>query len=90
MNASHFGHLTVNVLAIFVFKHVLSKNNWMELNLLEKIIHCLENTNIPYNVKEWDDGKGNADEHRKRMRSNWFEVLSVIILKSVFINDCLR
>ena len=54
------------------------------MNLLEKIIHCLENTNIPYNVREWDDDKGNADEHRKRMRSNWFEVLPLIILKSVF------
>ena len=79
-----FVHLIVNVMAIFVCKLFLSKNNWNKLNLLEKIIHCLENTNIPYNVKEWDDDKGNADEHRKRMRSNWFEVLSVIILKSFF------
>ena len=79
-----FVHLTFNVLAIFMCKHVLCKIIWKELNLLEKIIHCLENTNIPYNVKEWDDDKGDAEEHKKRMQSNWFEVLSVIIIKSVF------
>ena len=70
--------------AIFIAKSFLSKVFWYEFNFLEKIIHCLENSNIPYNAKEWDDGKGDAKDHKNRMCSNWFEVLAVIIINGTF------
>ena len=74
----------MQMFAIFVAKSFLSKVFWYEFNFLEKIIHSLENSNVPYNAKEWDDGKGDAKEHKKRMRSNWFEVLAVIIINGTF------
>ena len=74
----------IQVLAIFIAKSILSKVFWHEFNFLEKVIHCIENSNIPYNAKEWDDGKGNANEHKKRMRSNWCEVFAVIIINAIF------
>ena len=74
----------VQMLVIFIAKSFLSKAFSSAFNILEKLIHCLENTNIPFNAKEWDDDKGDAEEHRKRMRANWLEVLSVIIINGIF------
>ena len=79
-----FASIGIHMIVIFVTKCKLSEDFWKSFNLLEKIIHCLENTNLPYNTKEWDDGKGDASEHKKRMRSNWFEVLAVIIINGIF------
>ena len=73
-----------HMLVIFVLKSLFNKAIWNGLTLLEKLIHCLENTNIAYNIKEWDDGKGNACDHKKRMQQNWIEVLVVIITKFIF------
>ena len=73
-----------HALCIFVAKCMLSQAFRNGFNFLEKIIHSLENTNIPYNSKEWDDAEGDAQEHRTRMRSNWHEVLVVIIINFVF------
>ena len=73
----------IQILVIFIAKSLLSKSFLYEFNFLEKVLHCLENSNIPYNAKEWDDGKGDAKEHQKRMRSNWFEVLAVIIINGI-------
>ena len=69
---------------IFIAKFRFSHEFRHGLNFLDKIIHCLENTNIAYNTKEWDDGKGDAEEHRRRMRSNWKEGFVVIIINAVF------
>ena len=55
-----------------------------EFNWLEKIIHCIENLNIPYNSKEWDDDKDSARRHRLRMELNWKEVRIVIVIKTFF------
>ena len=74
----------LQTLIVFIAKSHLSKVFMKEFNLLEKFIHCLENTNIPYNAKEWDDGKGDAKEHKKRMQSNWLEVLTVIAINCFF------
>ena len=65
-------------------KSNLSQSFRKDFNLLEKFIHCLENTNLPYNSKEWDDGKGNAKEHKDRMESNLIEVLAIILINGVF------
>ena len=72
------------MVVIFIAKLKFSHEFRHGLNFLDKIIHCLENTNIAYNTKEWDDGKGDAEEHRRRMRSNWKEGLVTIIINTVF------
>ena len=79
-----FISIGLQVLVIFLVKLKLSLPFLKELNLLEKVIHCFENTNIPYNAKEWDDGKGDANEHIKRKEANWIEGLVMIIINGVF------
>ena len=77
-------HIAVHMMAVFIAKFMLSEEFRKYFNLLEKAIHCLENTNIPYNSREWDDGKGNAEEHIKRQKSNWIEILAVIFINFAF------
>ena len=79
-----FVQLGVHVIVVFIAKYLLSEGFRNAFNFFEKILHCLENTNIPYNSKEWDDGVGNADEHKMRMRSNWKEGFVIIVIKAVF------
>ena len=78
---AHFG---LHMFFIYLAKTKLSKTFANDLNLLEKFIHCIENTNIVYNTKEWDDDKGNANDHKERMKSNWKEVLITILIKMFF------
>ena len=79
-----FISLGIQVLIIFIVKRQLSLPFLKELNFLEKVIHCFENTNIPYNAKEWDDDNGDANEHIKRKEANWIEGLVMIIINGVF------
>ena len=79
-----FIHLAMHMVVVYIAKHKLSPDFKLIFNLLDKIIHCLENTNIPFNAKEWDDGKGNAEEHRERMKSNWIEGFTIITINFVF------
>ena len=77
-------HVVIHMVFIFIAKFKFSYGFRHGLNFFDKIIHCLENTNIACNTKEWDDGKGDAKEHRRRMRMNWKEGFVVIIINAVF------
>lgn len=79
-----FAHIGLHMMVVYFAKSILSKTFSIEFNFLQKIIHCLENTNIAYNSKEWDDDKGDSMEHRKRMQSNLTEVLIMIVIKGIF------
>ena len=79
-----FAHVAIHTLVIFIAKYKLSLVFRYGFNLLDKFIHSLENINCPFNVREWDDGKGDAEEHRRRMRLNWKEGLVIIIINAVF------
>ena len=68
-----FAHVTLHSIVIFIAKYKLSQVFRYGFKLLDKAIHSLENTNVPFNVREWDDGMGDAEEHRRRMRLNWRE-----------------
>ena len=79
-----FAHVAIHTLVIFIAKYKLSHVFRHSYNLLDKFIHSLENTNLPHNCQEWDDGKGDAEEHRRRMSLNWKEGLVIIIINAVF------
>ena len=76
-------HVFLHIIIIYLAKNKLSKFFKEKFNFIEKVIHCIENTNIPYNAQEWDDGKGNAKQHRLRMLANLKEVCIVIAIKTV-------
>ena len=79
-----FGHVGIHMIVIFIAKLFISQAFRQDLNILDKVLHSLENTNVPFNAKEWDDGEGDAEEHRRRMHSNWKEGLVTIIINAVF------
>ena len=79
-----FVHVVIHTIVIFIAKYKLSYVFKYGFNLLDKFIHALENTNLPFNCREWDDGKGYAEEHRRRMLLNWKEGLVIIIINAVF------
>ena len=79
-----FAHVAIHSIVILIAKYRLSHVFKYGFNLLDKFIHSLENTNLPSNCQEWDDGMGDAEEHRRRMRLNWKEGLVIIIINSVF------
>ena len=58
------------MLAVFIAKWYTSDHFANKFSFIEKLIHCIENTNVPFNVQEWDTEKGDAVEHEKRMTSN--------------------
>ena len=78
------GQLALHITLVYLAKNILSTHFRLHFNGLEQFIHCLENTNIPYNTQEWDDAKGNAIKHRKRMVANWKEIMAVNVIKSIF------
>ena len=76
--------LAIHILAIFISKWKTSNIFVNNLNFLDKFMHCVENTNIASNVQEWDDGKGDALAHKKRMEANLKETVIVIWIKTFF------
>ena len=76
--------LCTQTLAIFFVKIKLAKT-FGKFNILEKIIHCIEGTNLPYNAQEWDTPRnGNAHDHILRMKHNQLEGLVLIFVNLVF------
>ena len=76
--------LFTQICVIFVVKFNLAKA-FGRLNILEKIIHCVEGTNLPYNAQEWDTPRnGNAHVHISRMKANQLEGLVLIFVNLVF------
>ena len=76
--------LFTQILAIFLVKLKVAKE-FSKFNLLEKIIHCVECSNLAYNVEEWDSPRCcDAVEHIKRMKSNQWEGFVLIFVNLVF------
>ena len=70
---------------VFYVKWKFTRDDFLELNILEKIIHVVENCSIPCNVLEWENIKtGNSDAHKKRMKDNLQEVLLIITVNFIF------
>ena len=78
------GQLCIHILLNFMAKYWLSDHFRLKFNFLEKIIHSMENSNVPTSCLEWDDADGDNQEHIKRMKANYKEVLIVTIIKTAF------
>ena len=59
-------------------------NGFSSFNILEKVIHCMESGNLPYNSQEWDSPKGTAQEHVDRMKANQKEGFVLIFINLFF------
>ena len=46
--------IVIQTIIILLAKLIFTKKTFSQLNILDKIIHCIECSNIPYNVEPWD------------------------------------
>ena len=76
--------LAFNFAFIYLVKNIWSKS-FQKMNLVEKLIHVLENIFIPYNTEEWDSAKGNSNDHEQRMKENSSE-MSALMKTNFFVN----
>ena len=76
--------LACNFVFIYKSKNKKSKS-FIQMNLVEKLIHALENIFIPYNAEEWDSGKGNSNDHEQRMKENISE-MGALMRTNFFVN----
>ena len=53
-------------------------------SLLFKIIHCVENTNIPTVWKDWDEEDGTIEDHQRRHAEVTKEINTIIGIRSFF------
>ena len=88
----HTLYIFCGILCFHAMVIYLVKLKWsyafLDLNFLEHIIHTFENTNIPYNIQQWDSPIGDATAHKIRMESNLKEGLSLILTSCIF--SCLH
>ena len=59
-----------------------------ESNILDMILHAVQNSNIPFPYKDWDVDDGTIEEHRERFRKTLTEV-NCVILVNFFFNSLL-
>ena len=76
--------MSVHMVFVYLAKWKYGHDNFQQLNHLEKVIHAIENLNIPFNIEEWDSGKGNAQAHRQRMEANAIEIKAVMLVNFLF------
>ena len=78
------GILGVHLIFIIFIKQKYSFA-YNDLNYFELFIHGIENTNIPYNIRQWcGPQNGSSAEHRMRMISNRNEGIALIMISCLF------
>ena len=53
-------------------------------SILDMILHVVQNSNIPFPYKDWDEEEGTIEEHRTRFRTTLIEVISVTLVNFIF------
>ena len=73
----------LHISAILVTK-LLTARNIRASNILNMILHAVQNSNIPFPYKDWDVDDGTIEEHRGRFRTTLMEVNSVMAVNFLF------
>ena len=75
--------IILHATAILVIK-LITVEKFYKSNTLEIILHCLENCNIPQPWRDWDEGEGTVEEHKKRFSKVRREVVSTMAVNLLF------
>ena len=78
-----FSVLTLQTIVIFVVKCFWSIH-FQRLNILEKLLHSIENSHFPFPVHDWDHDKGSCQDHLHRMKKNRTETLIITMINLGF------
>ena len=59
------------------------RTNW-STSLFFKLIHCVENTNVPTVWMDWEEEDGSIDDHKKRHGQVVTEMVVIMIVRTIF------
>ena len=65
-----------------IFIHIDCRDNCR--NLLELIVHGLENVSLPSVWRDWDMDKGGIEDHKRRRTRVLLEMISIMVVRSAF------
>ena len=75
--------MVLQIIAIVIVKVLLVDGlkwkDWFDL-----LLHCLENGNIPFPWKDWDQDGGNLEDYRRRFRQVNKEMMWTMIVNLFF------
>ena len=69
----------LHTLFILLVKCFTNYDNFKNQNMIDKIIHALENIQIPAPMKDWDEDSGTIKEHKKRREKVEIEMNATIL-----------
>ena len=75
--------MVVQIFAIIIVK-VLSVDGLKWKDWFDLVLHCLENSNIPFPWRDWDQGGGNLYEYRRRFKNVNKEMMWTMIVNLFF------
>ena len=75
--------LLLNAITVFVIK-VITVEKFYKFNILDIVLHCLENCHIPLPWRDWDEGAGSVEEVRARYRRVRTEVVLTMLVNLLF------
>ena len=75
-------HVIVNALAKSLCSEDFRTNGTS--SLLFKLVHCVENTNIPTVWVDWDEREGTLEEHKERHGKVLREMYTMIAIRTIF------
>ena len=70
----------LHILSILIGKYFTVDSMFKKLNLLEAVVHAVENTNLAYPVEDWDKQKGNVVQFIQMSRKVWQEMFTMITI----------
>ena len=59
------------------------RTNWTT-SLLFKLIHCVENTNVPTVWMDWEEKEGSIEDHKRRHGQVVTEMVVIMIIRTIF------
>ena len=75
--------MIAQIIAIIVIK-ILTVNGLQLKNWFDLVIHGVENSNIPFPWKDWDEGGGDSAAYKKRFKQVNKEMLWTMLINFFF------
>ena len=79
--------ILLHPLLIMAVKKLFNPTNFEKQSYLDRIIHAMENTQIPAPMNDWDEGPGSVKVHKKRRKTVEIEIAMTILAN--FLVHCL-
>ena len=78
------GLFTLHSLAIVITKLITSEDFRKTGSRFQKVIHIINNTNIPQMFRDRDHGHHSVEEHRRRYKKTEIEMGCLLLVNTVF------